>query len=1008
MQTQPAGSSVGTLAFHALDYDPVDNVFIFITDSASGRRTWAYRYGGGTPSTSAPIISNILASSITANSATISWTTNIPSTTKVEYGPTTSYGSSTPLDSTLLTSHSVTLSGLNANTLYHYRVSSADAAGNLAVSTDQTFMTLTATVLPTPTPAPTSTPSSTPPPSSGSTQIGGVLMPSLQDEKNTYRSWGWTWSTSQEPNFPSDSTYVVSDPDIHGETEGDDLWTYLMMYRRTGQKGYLDRATAWANYFENVMLTCPGDYYTTYCYDRDAFGLDHAYGWGLLAWYEYTGDTKALTTAESIGADIEAIWSKRVNNNYPVPGQFSMSYYGARQPARHLLLITRLAEVTRKQRWIDLRDKLIDLWLQSPDWDSNYGMYFVGDWQTDYVAGAGTYASGVRMQSSFSLAILGEAFEHAYRTTGRAELRNRMIAMARFVDKYGLDPVYQYTSSWFGIKNGQSWQKYSAQTPVTFWDPVYTESLVNILVRGYKYTGDRTLYDRAKYFFNRGTKGIYGEPVKRAASDTQVGHFIDTIFDSSSGNFYLGYNKGELQYTYAIFENGGSPTVLGTVPPSPTPVSGSTPTVTPTPKPTATPTPTPKPASTATPTPKPTATPIQKPKSVPTATPTPTPKPASTATPIPTPASNSNELSVTWGNSSDMPVPEDYDGDKKADIATWRSKEGNWYVALSTGNPTIQTWGTSGDKPVPDDYDGDGRADFAVFRPSTGTWYILRSSGKSLIQKFGSSSDIPVPGDYDGDGIADMAIFRPSTGGWAVIPSHGGDLIRVIWGQNGDIPVPADYDGDGKADMAVWRPSTGTWYIKFSSGIPVVIPWGANGDIPVPADYDGDGRADMAVWRPSTGTWYILLSTGGIKITPYGLSQDVPVPRDYDGDQRADIAVWRPKDGSWHILFDKLASTITPAPVPASNTTFALKSVTISGQVKDMLGRAISGVRIILSGTQVKTTQTDRYGNYRFEGLTQGGDYTLTPSKERYLFNPKNQPLADLMTDMVVNFTGIR
>jgi hypothetical protein len=38
------GGKPGTLAFHALRYDPVDNVFIFITDYASGQHTWAYRY----------------------------------------------------------------------------------------------------------------------------------------------------------------------------------------------------------------------------------------------------------------------------------------------------------------------------------------------------------------------------------------------------------------------------------------------------------------------------------------------------------------------------------------------------------------------------------------------------------------------------------------------------------------------------------------------------------------------------------------------------------------------------------------------------------------------------------------------------------------------------------------------------------------------------------------------------------------------------------------------------
>lgn len=37
------GGSPGTLAFHALAYDPVDNVYVFVTDDVSGRHTWAYR-----------------------------------------------------------------------------------------------------------------------------------------------------------------------------------------------------------------------------------------------------------------------------------------------------------------------------------------------------------------------------------------------------------------------------------------------------------------------------------------------------------------------------------------------------------------------------------------------------------------------------------------------------------------------------------------------------------------------------------------------------------------------------------------------------------------------------------------------------------------------------------------------------------------------------------------------------------------------------------------------------
>ncbi|MBN1569650.1 MAG: fibronectin type III domain-containing protein, partial [Acidobacteria bacterium] len=92
--------------------------------------------------TTKPTISNVVSSSITATSAKITWTTNEAADTQVEYGTTTSYGKSTALNSTMLTAHSQSLSGLTARTTYHYRVKSKDAAGNLATSGDYSFTTL--------------------------------------------------------------------------------------------------------------------------------------------------------------------------------------------------------------------------------------------------------------------------------------------------------------------------------------------------------------------------------------------------------------------------------------------------------------------------------------------------------------------------------------------------------------------------------------------------------------------------------------------------------------------------------------------------------------------------------------------------------------------------------------------------------------------------------------------------------------------------------------------------
>jgi len=86
-------------------------------------------------------ISGVKASNITDVSVTISWVTDKPATSQMEYGTTDAYGSTTTLDQKLTTSHSITLTGLKPSTTYHFKVKSKDASGNEATSQDQTFTT---------------------------------------------------------------------------------------------------------------------------------------------------------------------------------------------------------------------------------------------------------------------------------------------------------------------------------------------------------------------------------------------------------------------------------------------------------------------------------------------------------------------------------------------------------------------------------------------------------------------------------------------------------------------------------------------------------------------------------------------------------------------------------------------------------------------------------------------------------------------------------------------------
>src|SRR5207247_1203452 len=89
-------------------------------------------------------ISNPGSMNVAMTSAVADWQTNVPATSQVEYGTTTSYGSATAADSTMVTIHQQSLSSLKPGTLYHFRVHSTDANNNSVASSDLSLTTTTA------------------------------------------------------------------------------------------------------------------------------------------------------------------------------------------------------------------------------------------------------------------------------------------------------------------------------------------------------------------------------------------------------------------------------------------------------------------------------------------------------------------------------------------------------------------------------------------------------------------------------------------------------------------------------------------------------------------------------------------------------------------------------------------------------------------------------------------------------------------------------------------------
>jgi hypothetical protein len=122
-------------------YFPSLGVFVVVNNVNQDAFSLRLTAGGGGTGPSGPSINGVSVSSITTTGGTVNWTTDVAATSQVEYGTTIAYGTLTTVNSSLVTSHSVALSGLTINTLYHYRVHSKNSAGTETISGDFAFQT---------------------------------------------------------------------------------------------------------------------------------------------------------------------------------------------------------------------------------------------------------------------------------------------------------------------------------------------------------------------------------------------------------------------------------------------------------------------------------------------------------------------------------------------------------------------------------------------------------------------------------------------------------------------------------------------------------------------------------------------------------------------------------------------------------------------------------------------------------------------------------------------------
>ena len=129
----PTTSSVGALTGVKLNGSPVPD------DQPQTIKGREYAFFDAAPGSyeaiyavdeTAPAISSVPSSVSGSGSATITWNTNEAADSRVDYGTNPDALTASQSGSTLVTSHSVELTGLKPTANYYYRVSSQDAAGN--------------------------------------------------------------------------------------------------------------------------------------------------------------------------------------------------------------------------------------------------------------------------------------------------------------------------------------------------------------------------------------------------------------------------------------------------------------------------------------------------------------------------------------------------------------------------------------------------------------------------------------------------------------------------------------------------------------------------------------------------------------------------------------------------------------------------------------------------------------------------------------------------------------
>ncbi|MDD5466391.1 MAG: VCBS repeat-containing protein [Anaerolineales bacterium] len=183
--------------------------------------------------------------------------------------------------------------------------------------------------------------------------------------------------------------------------------------------------------------------------------------------------------------------------------------------------------------------------------------------------------------------------------------------------------------------------------------------------------------------------------------------------------------------------------------------------------------------------------------------------------------------------------------------------DGVWILGGTKDDVRQVRFGQSGDIPLTGDWDGDGLTDLGVFREDGNLWLLdINQDGNADFEYVlgkPESESIPVVGDWDGNGIDSPGWYDPIEQSWYLYNQFGDNQRNwpvIQFGMDDAVPLVGDWDGDGRDTPGVVQPATKEFrYIDQLTENPLIadslkLPAGKQW---VPANWFGEKMDTLAI-----------------------------------------------------------------------------------------------------------------------------------------------------------------